>query len=107
MTPHDLDETLQAPYRLRTMALLNSASSIEFSAIREMLDVSDSVLSKHLKVLADATYIRLDKPQGRGRVRTWVTLTDTGRDAYVAHVSALRAIIAEPSGADGDPAARG
>jgi DNA-binding MarR family transcriptional regulator len=89
------DEVVHAPQRLRTMALLAAvAGQVEFATIRDVLDVADSVLSKHLKVLHDAGYIELRKPTGQGRVRTWVQLTPAGQQAYTAHVAALREIVA-------------
>ncbi len=76
------------------MALLVAvAGQVEFATIRDVLNVADSVLSKHLKVLHDAGYIELRKPTGQGRVRTWVQLTPAGGQAYTAHVAALREIV--------------
>ncbi len=88
------DEVIHAPLRLRICAFLDAVSSAEFGAVREMLDVADSVVSKHLKVLTEAGYVELEKPTGRGRVRTWVKLTEAGKKAYRGHVEALRGITA-------------
>ena len=88
------DDVIHAPHRLRICAFLDAVSSAEFGALRELLDVADSVVSKHLKVLTEAGYVELEKPTGRGRVRTWVRLTESGRSAYRGHVQALRGITA-------------
>lgn len=97
MTAPAFDEIVHAPHRLRIMAALAVAESVEFATIREMLGVADSVCSKHLKVLADAGYVALDKPVGRGgRVRTWVRPTPEGRRAYDAHIAALLELVAAP-----------
>lgn len=90
------DEVVHAPNRLRICAILGSSSSAEFSALRDRLGVADSVLSKHLKVLQDAGYVAMAKPTGRGRVKTWVSLTPAGRDAYARHVAALKALFDTP-----------
>ncbi len=87
------DEIIHAPHRLRICAFLAATSSAEFAVLRELLGVADSVLSKHLKVLQEAGYLAMDKPTGRGRVKTWVQLTPAGRQAYAAHVSALKGLI--------------
>jgi DNA-binding MarR family transcriptional regulator len=58
-----------------------------------LLGVADSVLSKHLKVLQDAGYVTLSKPTGRGRVKTWASLTPAGKRAYAAHVAALKKLL--------------
>ncbi|PRY68483.1 transcriptional regulator [Glaciihabitans tibetensis] len=87
------NEVVHAPNRLQICAFLNSTDRAEFSVIRDMLDVADSVTSKHLRVLEQAGYVRLLKPSGLGRVRTWVELTAAGRQAYLGHIAALRALI--------------
>ena len=87
------DEVIHAPHRLRICAFLDATSSAEFATLRDLLGVADSVLSKHLKVLQEAGYVALTKPTGRGRVRTWANLTPAGRDAYAAHVAALRDLV--------------
>lgn len=91
------DDVIHAPHRLRICAFLDAVSSAEFGALRDLLDVADSVVSKHLKVLTEAGYVELEKPTGRGRVRTWVRLTEPGRCAYRGHVQALRGITADAS----------
>ncbi|MGW4501646.1 transcriptional regulator [Micromonospora sp. NPDC004336] len=87
------DELVHAPNRLRICAFLNATSSAEFSVLRDLLGVADSVLSKHLKVLQDGGYLTVSKPTGRGRVRTWVSLTPEGRRAYAGHVAALKKLL--------------
>lgn len=101
MTTPTFDEKIHAPHRLRIMAMLTVSESVEFSALREMLGVADSVLSKHLKVLQEAGYAALDKPVGHGgRVRTRVRKTPHGHRAYDSHVAALQQLIAKPIAAE-------
>ena len=66
---------------------------LEFQIIKEQLDVSDSVLSKHLKVLEDANYVQLIKKTEFTRQRTWVSLTTLGRTAFKNHLKELKSII--------------
>jgi DNA-binding MarR family transcriptional regulator len=93
----EFDELIHAPHRLRICAFLDATSSTEFAVLRDLLGVADSVLSKHLKVLQDAGYLAIDKPTGRGRVKTWVSLTPAGRRAYAGHGHAIRALLDEPA----------
>jgi DNA-binding MarR family transcriptional regulator len=90
---HDLDPNLQHPARLRLMTMLTAVSEAEFSALRDNLDVADSVLSKHISALASVRYLTSRKGSHLGRRTTWVRLTPTGRRALAAHVAVLRAII--------------
>lgn len=86
------DELIHAPTRLRICANLTPVQWVEFAHLRDALDVADSVLSKHLKHLADAGYIHLERFTKSGRSHVRVGLTRNGRWAYVGHVAALRAI---------------
>lgn len=83
------DEVIHAPGRLQTCAVLAGADEVEFAIVREAVGVSDSVLSKHLKLLQDAGYVRLRKAAAGGRQRTWIALTGAGRKAFAGHVAEL------------------
>ena len=89
----ELDEHLVAPARLRLMTTLTAVSQAEFATLRETLDVSDSVLSKHLGALEAVDYLKRHKGVRRGRRTTWISLTPLGRRALGEHVTALRALI--------------
>ncbi len=90
------DEVVHAPVRLRVCGLLAAAEEVEFSVVRDAVDVSDATLSKHVKVLADAGYAAVRKAPSSvrtdARLLTWLRLTPAGRRAFSAHVAALRAI---------------
>lgn len=92
MTP-GLNDVIHAPNRLRICAFLSTLDQAEFGTLRDMLGVADSVASKQLKVLEDAGYVKLSKPTGKGRVKTWASLTPDGKRAYEEHVAALKALI--------------
>ncbi|MFE8977239.1 transcriptional regulator [Streptomyces cyaneofuscatus] len=94
MTAPRYDAVIHAPNRLQICAMLAAVDSMEFSRVRESLGVSDSVLSKHLKVLEGASY-----------PRTWIALTRDGRRALAGHIAELRRIVAfadAPSGGEGE-----
>jgi DNA-binding MarR family transcriptional regulator len=88
-----LDPLIHAPARLQVLATLSAVSEAEFATLRDVLDVSDSVLSKHISALADAGYVRSRKGVQAGRRTTWIALTGAGREALRAHVAALRRLI--------------
>lgn len=89
------DPVVHAPVRLQVCALLAPVREAEFGLVRDELEVSDSVLSKHLAVLEAQGYLRLRKAKGRVRQQTWVALTAAGRDAFAAHVAELRRIVGD------------
>lgn len=90
----DLDTNLHAPARLRLMTMLTAVSEAEFSTVRDTLQISDSVLSKHVGALASLGYVRSRKGVHGGRRTTWISLAAPGRAALSAHVAALREVIA-------------
>jgi DNA-binding MarR family transcriptional regulator len=88
-----LDPLIHAPTRLQLVTTLSAVSEAEFATLRTVLEVSDSVLSKHVSALVDAGYLRSRKASRAGRRTTWIALTDTGRNALHGHVVALRRLI--------------
>lgn len=103
MTPPRLDPVIHAPNRLQICALLSPLEEAEFAVLRDELGVSDSVLSKHIKQLEEADYVRLRKSALNGRARTWARLTPRGRTAFAAHVAELTRLagLANGGGAGG------
>jgi DNA-binding MarR family transcriptional regulator len=93
MSRSGFDEVIHAPNRLQICAYLASLSEIEFVTLRDFLGVSDSVLSKHLKLLADAGYLDVMKRAENGRQRTWFALSRDGRRAFQNHVRELKRIV--------------
>jgi DNA-binding MarR family transcriptional regulator len=76
--------------------MLAPVDALDFTTVREALDISDYVLSKHVRILVDAGYLSTSKkPHAtRTRTRTWLSLTDTGRSALNGHLAELRRIAA-------------
>jgi DNA-binding MarR family transcriptional regulator len=88
----ELDAVIHAPKRLRIMAIASTFDRIAFALLKERLELSAPDLSKQLRTLEGAGYLTTRKT-GRGPgSQTWVTLTRAGREAYQAHVAALRAL---------------
>ena len=88
-----LDPRFVAPARLTLATMLTAVSAAEFSTLREGLQVSDSVLSKHVSALAEVGYVKSRKGTHLGRRTTWISLTAKGRKALSAHVAVLRDLI--------------
>jgi DNA-binding MarR family transcriptional regulator len=92
VTTPSFDEVIHAPNRLQTCAMLAPVDALDFAAVRDALGVSDSALSKHLRVLVDSGYVHTVKTRHGSRNRTWLSLTDDGRSALEAHLAELRRI---------------
>jgi len=87
------DPLIHPPHRLRICAALEPWDEDEFSALRDVVGVSDSVLSKQLAILMDARYVAQRRATRQGRQRVSVRLTDEDRRAFAGHVRALRTIV--------------
>jgi len=88
-----IDPVLHAPARLQIAALLARVEDAEFAILKDVTQVSDSVLSKHLSALVDARYVKLKKAARDGRQRTWAALTAKGRKAFAAHMTGLQELV--------------
>jgi DNA-binding MarR family transcriptional regulator len=87
-----LDPVIHQETRLRLMALLASlgeGAQVEFTWLKEALDLTEGNLSSHLAKLEEAGYVQVEKGYQGRRPKTWVRLTPQGRAAYQAHRQAL------------------
>lgn len=94
--PAELNEIIHQPVRLRIMAVLvtlEPTSEVDFTYLRELLDVTDGNLGAHLRKLEDAGYIAVNKAFVERKPRTYLAATAEGRKVFQEHVSALEAIL--------------
>lgn len=86
-----LDPLIHELPRLRICATLATTAAVESRVLKEATGLSESALSKHLKRLVEAGYVRQQsrQPRGPGRPPAWISLTDEGRSAYAGHLAAL------------------
>lgn len=89
---HRLDEVIHSPVRLCVVSALSGVDRAEFRAVRDAVDVSDSVLSKAVARLEEAGYVAVAKDRRGRRPTTYLRLTADGATALQAHLAALEAI---------------
>ncbi|MFI0980329.1 winged helix-turn-helix domain-containing protein [Streptomyces sp. NPDC021093] len=89
---HALAPLLSSPVRLSVVAALAPVDKADFSFVRDLVEVSDSALSKQVAALEEAGWVSVTKGRVERRPRTWLTLTREGRTVYQRHLDALRAI---------------
>jgi DNA-binding MarR family transcriptional regulator len=93
MKNSQFNTVIHAPIRLQICSLLAPLEEAKFRILREELDVSDSVLCKHVKQLEEAGYVKQSKRKEVDRQQTWVRLTSEGRKAFKAHVETLKQLV--------------
>ncbi len=92
----NLNETIHQPVRLRIMAALvtlKAGDEVDFTYLRDLLDVTDGNLGAHLRKLEEAGYILVNKVFVERKPRTYVSATPEGRQVFREHVAALEAIL--------------
>lgn len=103
-----IDPVIHPINRLRICAALNNAGAIEagkgginyemqFSRLQEIVELSDSALSKQISALEHAGYVTKHREYGSTRAKdsVWVALTLHGKRAFDSHVAALRELAGE------------
>lgn len=89
----DLDDLVHSPVRFSLLASLAIVDSADYQSLKEALDVSYPLLSKHAALLDEAGYIKVQKMSVGGTRKTRYRLTNKGRTAFEKHVEALERII--------------
>ena len=92
----ELNETIHQPVRLRIMASLVAlvpADEVDFTYLRDLLDVTDGNLGAHLRKLEEAGYISVNKVFVERKPHTYLSATPEGRRVFQEHVKALESIL--------------
>jgi DNA-binding MarR family transcriptional regulator len=92
----ELNELIHQPIRLRIMAALvalEPGSEVDFTYLRDLLEVTDGNLGAHLRKLEEAGYIAVNKTFVERKPRTYVSVTPQGRKVFQEHVAVLESIL--------------
>jgi DNA-binding MarR family transcriptional regulator len=92
----ELNETIHQPVRLRLMAslvALEPTDEVDFTYLRDLLEVTDGNLGAHLRKLEEAGYIAVNKVFVERKPRTYLSATPEGRRVFQEHVKALESIL--------------
>ncbi len=92
----ELNETIHQTVRLRIMAALvtlEPRDEVDFTYLRDLLDVTDGNLGAHLRKLEEAGYIAVNKIFVERKPRTYVSATIEGRRVFQEHVTVLETIL--------------
>ena len=77
-------------------------------SLRELLDLTDGNLSRHLTTLERAGYVQTEKTFEARKPRTWIRATPAWRKALAGEIAALGDIVKAADGVPARPrAARG
>ncbi len=75
------------------MAMLAVNDAVDFTTLKENLDVSDGNLASHLKTLEKMEFVRIEKTFIGRKPNTSYLATSKGKMAFKEHLEALERII--------------
>ena len=88
-----LHKAFESRIRLGIMSILSVNDKLDYTALREYLDVTDGNLATHLKKLENELFIDKEKSFIDAKPNTKYFITNKGRQAFEQHLSILEKII--------------
>lgn len=89
----DLNKAFESRVRLGIMSILMVNEQVDFSAIKEQLQVTDGNIASHISALEKLDYIKVEKKFIGKKPNTSYAATSTGKKAFHDHLNGLEAII--------------
>jgi DNA-binding MarR family transcriptional regulator len=90
---HSIDEVIHGRLRLGVMAYLVGAGSADFTTLKTHLKATDGNLSVQLRKLEDAGYVAIRKSFHDRKPLTEVSLTKSGREAFLKYLESMAGLI--------------
>jgi len=88
-----LEPAIHTKARLAIMSVLAASESLSFTELRDGLQLTDGNLAAHLRALVDADLVRLRKIGNPNKPTTAVSLSATGRNAFMRYLDGLEHIV--------------
>lgn len=89
----DLHKAFESRVRLGVMSALAVNGSLDFTSLREFLNVTDGNLATHIKKLENEGFIESEKSFIDNKPNTRYTMTIEGKKAFENHLAVLEQII--------------
>ena len=88
-----LNKAFENRFRLGIMSTLMINDKVDFSTLKEMLDLSDGNLASHITALENAGYVKVEKRFMGKKPNTLYRVTATGKKAFIQHLDALEDLL--------------
>ena len=89
----NINKAFESKARLGIMSVLMVEDRVDFSTLKDTLQLTDGNLASHLRALEDAEYLRVEKQFVGRKPNTTYQATDIGREAFKSHLDALEQLI--------------
>ena len=88
-----LNKAFENRVRLGIMSILLVNQNVDFTTLKEMLQVSDGNLASHISALEKATYVSITKKFIGKKPNTSYAVTAKGKKAFTEHLNAIEKLI--------------
>lgn len=88
-----INKNFESRVRLGIMSVLMVEEEVDFTFLKDTLQLTDGNLASHLRALEAIRYLRVEKQFVGRRPNTRYTATAEGRDAFKRHLDALEKLI--------------
>lgn len=88
-----IDDVIHGRVRLGIMAYLATAEDADFNTLKGKLQCTDGNLSVHLRKLEEAGYVALEKTYAGRKPLTRVSVTDSGRNAFLGYLDTIGRLV--------------
>lgn len=89
-----LERTMHEKARLGIMtSLLAQPEGLLFGDLKQLCDLTDGNLSRHLKVLEQESLIEIHKSFYNNRPQTLCKLTNNGQERFMSYIQALEQVL--------------
>ena len=98
----EVDRIIHEPARYNIMALLYVVKRAEFLFVQNQTGLTPGNLSTHLSKLEAAGYLETQKKFVGKKPRTFLNLTDPGREAFENYRNRMKELFTAPPGTGGN-----
>ncbi|MBL4752741.1 MAG: transcriptional regulator [Flavobacteriales bacterium] len=88
-----LNKAFENRIRLGIMSVLLVNQNVDFTTLKEMLQVSDGNLASHISALEKVSYISITKQFIGKKPNTSYSVTTRGKKAFTDHLDAIEKLI--------------
>ena len=89
----NINKAFESTARLGIMSVLMVEDRVDFSTLKDTLQLTDGNLASHLRALEEAEYLRVEKQFVGRKPNTTYQATEAGRFAFNSHLDALEQLI--------------
>ncbi|ASW74820.1 transcriptional regulator [Chryseobacterium piperi] len=90
---NQLNKEFESRVRLGIMSVLMVNDWVDFSEMKNLLEITDGNLASHSNALEKAAYIEIKKEFVGKKPKTSYRVTQSGRQAFTEHLDALEKLI--------------